>query len=106
MDDRPFPVLWQGDRRVHRALEQFGCPRSVPWGFIAPYEVGANANHGQTLDVLARRGGLAPEEILAAIERTRAGSTRFDVLHLWTQPAEVTVPKLLELLEAYTKGEK
>jgi DNA repair exonuclease SbcCD ATPase subunit len=38
------------------------CPSSIPWEVIAPYEGQAQANHGQTLERLAQRGGLDPGE--------------------------------------------
>ncbi len=41
---------------------------SIPWSMIAPHEHQALANHSQTLECLARRGGLDPTEALAVIE--------------------------------------
>lgn len=38
------------------------CPSSIPWDVIAPYEGQAKANHDQTLQRLAERGGLSPME--------------------------------------------
>jgi hypothetical protein len=38
------------------------CPSSIPWDAIAPYEGHAQANHQQSLERLAERGGLSPEE--------------------------------------------
>lgn len=32
--------------------------RAVPWAFMAPHEAQAQINHGQSLNTLARRGGL------------------------------------------------
>jgi hypothetical protein len=40
------------------------CPSSIPWDAIAPYEGHAQANHQQSLERLAERGGLSPEEAL------------------------------------------
>lgn len=45
-----FPIL-----RVGRVP---GFPDSVPWWFVAPHEAQALANHDQTLDRLAQRGGV------------------------------------------------
>lgn len=60
-----FPVLFGPDEK---ALSALGCPRSVPWSLLAPHEERAQRNHGQTLAELARRGGLAPCEMLAVVE--------------------------------------
>jgi hypothetical protein len=38
------------------------CPSSIPWEVIAPYEGHALANHQQSLERLAQRGGLDPVE--------------------------------------------
>lgn len=40
----------------------------IPWGFIAPHEAQAQRNHGQTLERLAQRGGLAAPEAIDIIE--------------------------------------
>lgn len=40
---------------------------SLPWEMIAPYEAQAQANHGQSLERLAERGGLSPGEALAVL---------------------------------------
>ncbi len=40
---------------------------SIPWSLIAPHEGQALANHQQTLDRLAERGGLSACEALLAI---------------------------------------
>lgn len=54
---RRFPVL---SRRTD-------APKSVPWAMLAPHEARAKTNHGQTLERLAERGGLAPGEIFAVV---------------------------------------
>lgn len=46
----------------------------IPWGMIAPHERQARANHGQSLERLAERGGLAACEALDIIEGRRWGS--------------------------------
>ena len=38
-------------------------PASVPWSVVAPHEAQAKRNHDQTLERLAERGGLSPEEM-------------------------------------------
>ena len=62
-----FPVLWQDSRAGLAELKTAKCPRSIPWDKIAPFERRAQKNHDQTLERLAQRGGLAPQEILAVI---------------------------------------
>lgn len=44
-------------------------PPTVPWEFIEPARDQAFWNHGQTLEELNRRGGMAPGEILCALDR-------------------------------------
>ena len=44
---------------------------SIPWVVIAPHEGQAFFNHGQSLDMLNRRGGLAWSEIIAVLEDRR-----------------------------------
>jgi len=99
---RLFPVLWQGDRARKAALEAAGCPRYIPWAFIARYEDGCLWNHDQTVQRLSERGGLAPEEILAVIASTEKGGTTYEILHqLWVTTPEETTKKLLALLALY-----
>lgn len=42
--------------------------KSVPFAIMEPHQAQAIANHGRTLDQLAERGGLTPEEAVAIIE--------------------------------------
>lgn len=65
-EERRFPVLASTWRERER-LDQIGCPRSVPWEFVAPHERQALRNHEQTLDRLAERGGLSPGELVAVV---------------------------------------
>ena len=44
---------------------------SVPWSMVAPYEAQAKANHDQTLERLAERGGLAPQELWCIVHGKR-----------------------------------
>jgi hypothetical protein len=48
--------------------------KSVPWGLLGPHWRQAERNHGQSLERLAQRGGLAPCEALAVIEGRSWGS--------------------------------
>lgn len=45
--------------------------KAIPWDVLAPHEFQALNNHDQTLQRLAERGGLSPEEALAIIEGQR-----------------------------------
>jgi len=62
-----FPVLWPYGRDQRAELERGRCPASVPWAMVAPHEAQAKRNHDQTLEELARRGGLSPRELLAVL---------------------------------------
>lgn len=67
MSDRRFPVI-VGQSRLPREVRD-RWPRSVPWIFAEKFRAQAEANHSQTLEVLARRGGLAPEEMWCAAHK-------------------------------------
>jgi len=54
--EKVFPIM------VGREGTAAPCPSWIPWDAIAPYEGHALANHDQTLERLAQRGGLSPEE--------------------------------------------
>jgi len=56
--ERQFPIL------IGYRGTMGPCPSSIPWSSIAPYEAQAQVNHGQSLEKLASRGGLAPLEAL------------------------------------------
>jgi hypothetical protein len=50
-------------------LTGLNMPDSIPWGLLN--EEWAQRNHGQSLSILAQRGGLDPTEVAAIIERRR-----------------------------------
>jgi hypothetical protein len=54
-----------------------GCTllNNIPWEVIAPHERQAIRNHGQSLEVLASRGGLGVGEAIDIIEGRRWGTT-------------------------------
>jgi len=62
--ERRFPVI-VGQSGVPRSVRD-GWPRSVPWSFAEKFRDQAEANHDQTLEVLASRGGLGPDEMWLA----------------------------------------
>ena len=43
-------------------------PQTIPWAMLIPHETQAWINHGQTLEELARRGGLGWAEALAILQ--------------------------------------
>jgi hypothetical protein len=57
-----FPVLLGDQRSIWGDV-----PDSIPWDMISPHEGQAHANYGQSLEILARRGGLSPYELLAVL---------------------------------------
>lgn len=61
--ERLFPVL-----HGHKYKD---CPRAIPWRLLVPHAAQAAANHSQSLETLASRGGLAPCEIVAVFENRR-----------------------------------
>jgi hypothetical protein len=62
LSGRRFPIFLGEQRSLWMEL-----PDSIPWEAIAPHERQASANHGQSLETLARRGGLSPYELLAVL---------------------------------------
>ncbi len=57
-----FPILLSArDRREHP-----DWPASVPWRLAEAVRAQAEANHGQSLERLAERGGLCPVEFVLA----------------------------------------
>jgi len=64
MGERLFPVLWHEFEREGKALKAAGCPKSVPWGFVAEHEEQCQKNHDQSAARLAERGGLGVNEMV------------------------------------------
>lgn len=58
---RRFRVL-RGQSRLPQA-ERDRWPATLPWSLVEPWRGQAERNHGQTLEVLSERGGLAPDEL-------------------------------------------
>lgn len=55
---------------AERRFPIMGGP-SVPWRMVAPYDEQARVNHDQTLERLAERGGLAPDELWCVVHGKR-----------------------------------
>ena len=64
---RTFPVL---NQQHCRRSEQKEMPATVPWEFVETFRKQAESNHSQTLERLAERGGLAPNEMWYAAHGT------------------------------------
>lgn len=71
-DKRRFPVHSDTRRRYPH------CPKSVPWSFVASHERQAQANHDQTLERLAERGGLGATEMFCVVHDLRLTAIRHD----------------------------
>ncbi len=63
-DERRFRVIVDQSRLSQVVRDRW--PRSVPWSFVEKFREQAERNHDQTLEVLHRRGGLAPDEMWLA----------------------------------------
>lgn len=60
-----FPIL-----RIYEDRKNYpDIPKSIPWPLIEEFRVQIEKNHGQTLEGLAKRGGLSVEEIHLASEK-------------------------------------
>lgn len=70
---KQFPVLNQQNCRPR---ERKQMPRDVPWEFAEQFRAQAERNHGQTLERLAERGGLSPEEMWLAAHGYRLSRIR------------------------------
>lgn len=66
-----FPVLIGfGSGKIPKELQAAGVfnLRAIPWEMIAPHAAQAKANHYQSLERLADRGGLSACEMVAVLE--------------------------------------
>ena len=61
-----FPVLAYTDMTSLWKLHP-EWPRSVPWAMMEAVESNCKRNHSQSVDLLARRGGMSYKEILWAV---------------------------------------
>lgn len=60
--DKMFPI------DPYRMKGEPWFPREIPWAAAETFRTQAEKNHGQTLERLADRGGLSPEEIYFAVK--------------------------------------
>lgn len=71
-----FPVLIRPSER-----QEFPhCPKSVPWKYVEKFQNRAQLNHQQTLERLAERGGLAPNQLLALLHDSPLLGTRYQTM--------------------------
>ena len=57
-----FPILLDLTERRDASI-----PRSVSWDVVLPHSERALENHDQTLERLAQRGGLSPQELWCVV---------------------------------------
>lgn len=62
--EKRFPII-TGQSNLKREIRD-RWPRSVPWSFVERFRARIESNHSQTLEVLASRGGLGPDELWLA----------------------------------------
>lgn len=61
-----FPVL------DHQSLSMYGCPAQIPFVLIKQHESQTLRNHGgQSLELIAQRGGLGARELVAVLQNKR-----------------------------------
>lgn len=85
---RQFPILGYP--------KPLGGITSIPWDMLAPHERQAQRNHdGQSLAILARRGGLSHDEALAILRDERWRSI----------PTEQAAEELGAMIKAYTESQ-
>lgn len=78
--ERQFPIIAPRDNKG-RALHD--CPTSVPWALVEPHRERAMTNHSQTLEELAERGGLAPDELHAVVHNQKWRPIAVDAAVQW-----------------------
>lgn len=90
MNERRFPILRSStDKRLNPDY-----PSSVPWSVVAPHERQALRNHGgQSLETLARRGGLSYLEMMCVLE-----DRELEWHDDWTEANKRAVAFLIRLL--------
>ncbi len=89
----------EGSRRFPLLLDQCDrerYPSSIPWSVIEPHEHQALRNHDQTLERLAERGGLGPDELLAVLTGKRFRDVgRLPSIEIYARLASLLLPDAL-----------
>jgi hypothetical protein len=73
--EAPCPKCAQREARMFPIMDG----PDVPWSLLEPHEKYAMKNHGQTLERLAERGGLAAVEALQILDAKPFGSVKLTV---------------------------
>ena len=90
MSPRLFPILLS--YRESPKWKGLGAPDSVQWDLLLPHEEQARKNHSQSLDALARRGGLGPDELLAVLtDKPYPSVDALTYAEVWEQLKELGV---------------
>ena len=69
--------------------------KTLPWDMLSMHEAQAERNHGQTLQRLAERGGLSPQEALAVMLDSGWSAVR----HMKVAEAEDWLLQMVEVFE-------
>lgn len=92
-EDRQFPLQ---DPRAYNERKREPRRTSIPWAMLDTlHEKQAQKNHGQSLERLAERGGLGPNEMIAVLEYRKWTPIRDDIayaqvmehVHVWERQA-------------------
>ena len=80
-----FPILspWHWKKALEDLDLAEQCPVWVPWNLVAPHETQAKKNHDQSLEELAGRGGLSPDELWCVVRDQRWWPIRMDHAVRW-----------------------
>lgn len=101
-EEMMFPVLMDHAER----LSFPAAPKSIPWGVLRWHGAQVLANHEQSLEELARRGGLHPSEMYLVLHDRALGTHPLPELHVALQFMEQKVREYHEAVagrEACTK---
>lgn len=71
-----FPILMRPSERQ----ELPHCPTYIPWRIVEKFQNRAELNHQQTLERLAERGGLSPQELLALLHDSPIFGTKYETM--------------------------
>ena len=78
-NDRQFPVLFQCHSLQQERKLRAAMPPSVPWALVAEHEAQCQRNHQQSVQRLAKRGGLSPAELLCVLRDEQFDYTMTDL---------------------------
>lgn len=96
--DKEFPIMLHNRHKYPR------CPRSVPWGFVAPHEDQALINHSQTLERLAERSGLDPLELLCVLDGKHWSELGLGSKRATRSQLEAAIDQIVRKLDAWNSA--